>query len=71
MVFRIEGTPSMSLALNFEQAVGQVNPGITVTAMAAVNAIPHVVAAPPGVIATPLAGPSVVTRQSATAQRWR
>ncbi|WP_396930280.1 dihydrodipicolinate reductase [Mycolicibacterium sp.] len=65
MVFRIEGSPRMSLALNFESAPGEVNPGITATAMAAVNAIPEVVAAPPGLISAPLAGPAVVTRQSA------
>ena len=55
----------MSLALNFESTPGAVNPGITATAMAAVNAIPEVVAAQPGLISTPLAGPSIVTRQSA------
>lgn len=65
MVFRIKGSPSMSLALNFESAPDEVNPGITATAMAAVNAIPEVIAAQPGLISTPLAGPLVVTRQSA------
>jgi hypothetical protein len=55
----------MSLALNFDSAPGEVNPGITATAMAAVNAIPAVVAAQPGLISAPLAGPLVVTRQSA------
>jgi hypothetical protein len=65
MVFRVEGSPSMSLELHFEQsATDRVNPGIAVTAMAAVNAIPDVVDAPPGVIAYPLSGPSIVSRQS-------
>lgn len=67
MVFRIEGNPSMSLEMHFEQsAANRVNPGITVTAMAAVNAIPDVVRAPAGVLANPLAGPSIVSRQSRT-----
>ena len=66
MVFRIEGSPSMDLALHLEQsATDRVNPGIAATALAAVNAVPSVVDAPPGVIARPLSGPSVVTRQSA------
>lgn len=65
MVFRIEGDPSMSLALHLPQSpADRVNPGITVTAMAAVNAIPDVVCAPPGLLTNPLAGPSVVSRQS-------
>ena len=65
MVFRVEGSPSMSLELHLEQsATDRVNPGVAATALAAVNAIPSVVSAPAGVIATPLAGPSVVTRQS-------
>lgn len=66
MVFRIEGNPSMSLELHFEQsAAGRVNPGVAATAMAAVNAIPAVVNAPTGLLANPLAGPSIVSRQSA------
>lgn len=65
MVFRVVGDPSMSLELHFEPAAASaVNPGIKVTAMAAVNAIPDVVCAPPGVLTNPLAGPSIVTRQS-------
>ena len=67
MVFRIDGQPSMSLALNLEQGpADRVNPGITVTAMAAVNAIPATVEAAPGVIGAPLAGPSIVSRLSRT-----
>jgi hypothetical protein len=65
MVFRVEGSPSMSLELHLKQsATDRVNPGVAVTAMAAVNAIPDVVDAPPGVIASPLSGPSIVSRQS-------
>jgi len=67
MVFRVEGNPSMSLELYFEQSSeNRINPGITATAMAAVNAIPCVVAAPPGVIEVPLAGPAIVSRLSRT-----
>lgn len=67
MVFRVEGDPSMTLELYLEQSSGdRVNPGITATAMAAVNAIPRVVAAAPGVIERPLAGPEIVSRLSRT-----
>jgi hypothetical protein len=67
MVFRVEGNPSMSLELYLEQSKeNHVNPGITATAMAAVNAIPRVVAAAPGVIEMPLAGPEIVSRLSRT-----
>jgi hypothetical protein len=65
MVFRVEGSPSMSLELHFERSpTDRVNPGVAVTALAAVNAIPAVVESPAGVIAQPLAGPSIVSRQS-------
>jgi hypothetical protein len=65
MVFRVNGSPSMSLELHFEHSTtDRVNPGVAVTALAAVNAIPDVVQAPPGMIASPLSGPSMVTRQS-------
>lgn len=67
MVFRVEGDPSMSLELYFEPSQhNRVNPGISATAMAAVNAIPRVVAAAPGVIGSPLSGPEIVTRLSRT-----
>ncbi len=63
MVFRVEGEPSMSMELYLEQSQeNRVNPGITATAMAAVNAIPSVVASPPGVIELPLSGPGIVSR---------
>lgn len=65
MVFRIVGDPSMSLELYLEQTgEDRVNPGITATAMAAVNAIPRVVDASPGVIEVPLAGTEIVSRLS-------
>ena len=65
MVFRVNGNPNMNLELHLEQSdTDRVNPGVAATALAAVNAIPSVVDAPPGVIARPLSGPSVVTRQS-------
>lgn len=64
MVFRIEGSPSMTLDLSLDPAPGDpTNPGVAATAMAAVNAIPAVIDAPPGVLSVPLSGPSVVTRQ--------
>ena len=67
MVFRVEGRPSMSLELYMEQSASdRVNPGVAVTALAAVNSIPEVVDAAPGVLANPLAGPSIVSRQSRT-----
>lgn len=67
MVIRVEGRPSMCLEMYFEQSVSdRVNPGVAVTAMAAVNAIPEVVAASPGVITHPMAGPAIVSRQSRT-----
>jgi hypothetical protein len=65
MVFRVNGNPNMNLELHLEQSDDdRVNPGVAATALAAVNAIPSVVEAPRGVIASPLSGPSVVTRQS-------
>jgi hypothetical protein len=67
MVFRVQGSPNMSLALSLEQsATDRVNPGVAATALAAVNAIPAVVEAPTGVIDTPLSGPAIVSRQSRT-----
>ncbi len=65
MVFRIEGNPNMTLDLHLDPTPGDAtNPGVAATAMAAVNAIPAVIDAPPGLIEVPLAGPSVVTRQT-------
>ncbi|MCZ0728321.1 dihydrodipicolinate reductase [Mycolicibacterium iranicum] len=67
MVIRVEGRPSMCVELYFEQSPDdRVNPGVAVTAMAAVNAIPAVVDAPVGVLENPLSGASIVSRQSRT-----
>ncbi|BBX92606.1 hypothetical protein MBOE_42550 [Mycolicibacterium boenickei] len=64
MVFRIEGNPNMTLDLHLDPAPGDsTNPGVAATAMAAVNAIPAVIDAAPGLLGAPLAGPSIVTRQ--------
>ena len=65
MVFRIEGNPNMTLALSLDPTPGDAtNPGVAATAMAAVNAIPAVIDAAPGLLPAPLAGPSIVTRQT-------
>ncbi len=67
MVIRVEGRPSMCLELYFGQSPSdRVNPGVSATALAAVNSVPEVVDAAPGVLTNPLAGPAVVTRQSRT-----
>lgn len=64
MVFRIKGNPNMTLELHLDPAPGDsTNPGVAATAMAAVNAIPAVIDAAPGLLGAPLAGPSIVTRQ--------
>lgn len=65
MVFRVEGNPSMSLELYLEpSAEDRVNPGVAVSALAAISSIPEVVTAPAGLLTNPLAGPSIVSRQS-------
>lgn len=65
MVFRVEGSPNMTLDLRLDAAHGDAtNPGVAATAMAAINAIPAVIDAPAGLLPTPLAGPSIVTRQT-------
>jgi hypothetical protein len=65
MAFRIEGNPNMTLDLRLDPAPGDAtNPGVAATAMAAVNAIPAVIDAPPGLLESPLAGPSIVTRHT-------
>lgn len=67
MVIRVQGRPSMCAELYFEQSASdRVNPGVAVTALAAVNSVPAVVEAAPGVLGHPLAGPAVVSRQSRT-----
>ncbi len=70
MVIRVEGRPSMCLEVYFDQSPSdRVNPGVAATALAAVNSIPAVVDAPPGMLANPLAGPAIVSRQSRTSRR--
>ena len=65
MVFRIEGNPNMTLALHLDPTPDDTtNPGVAATAMAAINAIPAVIDAAPGLLDVPLAGPSIVTRQT-------
>lgn len=67
MVIRVQGRPTMCVEVYFEQSPDdRVNPGVAATAMAAVNAIPAVIDAPSGVVENPLAGPSIVSRQSRT-----
>ena len=65
MVFRVEGNPNMTLDLHLDPTPDDAtNPGVAATAMAAINAIPAVIDAPPGLLDVPLAGPSIVTRQT-------
>ena len=65
MVFRVEGSPNMTLDLHLDPTPGDTtNPGVAATAMAAINAIPAVIDAPPGLVPAPLSGPSIVTRQT-------
>ncbi|MGV0715991.1 dihydrodipicolinate reductase [Mycolicibacterium sp. XJ662] len=65
MVFRIEGSPNMTLDLRLDPTPGDpTNPGVAATAMAAVNVIPAVIDAPPGLLPAPLAGPAIVTRRT-------
>lgn len=62
MVHRIIGRPSLRLQMSFDDGPGeQANPSLAFTAQAIVNAIPHVVASPPGLL-EPVLGRSVVTR---------
>lgn len=70
MVYRVTGRPSMRMDFEFDEVASnnEVNPGITATAMAVVNAIPSVAAAAPGIVAQPLAGPSLVTRRASIRQ---
>ena len=55
----------MTLDLSLDPAPDDAtNPGVAATAMAAINAIPAVIDAAPGLLDVPLAGPSIVTRQT-------
>jgi hypothetical protein len=69
VVYRVEGRPNMRMQLCFDPQDGEpnLNSAIPLTGMAAVNAIPHVVEAEPG-IQDPIAGRAVVTRQAVGAQ---
>ena len=66
LVYRITGRPDMRMQLYFDPQTGEdgLNSSIPFTAMAAVNAIPEVIEARPGIITQPLHGPAVVTRQA-------
>jgi hypothetical protein len=70
VVYRVTGRPNMRMQLYFDSQIGEgrLNSAIPLTAMAAVNAIPHVVDAEPGII-EPIAGRSVVTRQAGAGAR--
>jgi 2,4-diaminopentanoate dehydrogenase len=64
MVHRIAGHPSMRLQMSFDGGTGdRANPSLAFTGQAIVNAIPHVVESPPGLL-EPVLGRSVVTRQA-------
>lgn len=65
VVYRVTGRPNMRMQLYFDTQTGEdrLNSAIPLTAMAAVNAIPHVVDAEPGIL-QPISGRSVVTRQA-------
>ena len=71
LVYRVEGRPNMRMQLYFDPQTGEdnLNAAIPLTAMAAVNAIPRVIEAPPGTVLQPLHGPSIVTRQARAAVR--
>jgi hypothetical protein len=65
VVYRVTGRPNMRMQLCFDSQDGEkhLNSAIPLTAMAAVNAIPYIVAARPGIY-EPIHGRSVVTRQA-------
>jgi hypothetical protein len=65
VVYRVAGRPNMRMQLCFDPQEGEkdLNSAIPLTAMAAVNAIPYIVAAPSGIY-EPIHGRSVVTRQA-------
>ncbi len=70
LVYRIEGRPNLRMQLYFDPQSGEerLNSAIPLTAMAAVNAIPAVVQADPGIIDQPLHGPGIVSRQARAAR---
>lgn len=67
IVYRVEGRPRMSMELGMlpHDPADGANPGVIASAMAAVNAIPAVIDAQPGVLTRPLSGPAIVTRLNA------
>jgi hypothetical protein len=69
LVYRVEGRPNLRMQLYFDPQSGEerLNSAIPLTAMAAVNAIPAVVRAEPGIIEQPLHGPDIVSRQARNA----
>jgi hypothetical protein len=69
VVYRVAGRPNMRMQLCFDAQDGETNfnSAIALTGMAAVNAIPCVVDAEPG-IHDPIAGRGVVTRQAVDAR---
>lgn len=69
MVHRIVGRPSLRVQVSFDEGPGEnTNPSLVFTGQAIVNAIPHVVESPPGLL-EPVLGRSVATRGSRTAVR--
>jgi hypothetical protein len=70
LVYRVEGRPNLRMQLYFDPQSGEerLNSAIPLTAMAAVNAIPAVVRADPGIITQPLHGPEIVSRQAKAAR---
>lgn len=69
VVYRVAGRPNMRMQLCFDPQDGEqnLNSAIALTGMAAVNAIPYVVEAAPG-ICDPIAGREIVTRQAVGAR---
>ncbi|MGO9099753.1 MAG: dihydrodipicolinate reductase [Mycobacterium sp.] len=69
VVYRVAGRPNMRMQLCFDPQDGEknLNSAIVLTGMAAVNAIPWIIAAEPG-IHDPIAGWEVVTRQAVGAR---
>jgi hypothetical protein len=66
LVLRVAGRPTMHVEFCYDPQAGEdgLNAVIPMTAMSAVNAIPYVARAAPGVYG-PLHGPAMVTRQTA------
>jgi hypothetical protein len=69
VVYRVAGRPNMRMQLCFDPQDGEknLNSAIPLTGMAAVNAIPYLVDAEPGIY-DPIAGREVVTRQAVGAR---